>query len=167
MPSSPSHPSTPSPSGKLLTRQWLDPYPDTRGNPNGLETIQSYKESAKNTKGKLDELWERLDRHGDKIEGGRILDPLETLHWLRQKVGMWYILRQLPDQWIVRDELLPNDHPKSSWHQSYWDDLAWGWEEEQYTALLRIMLSSTAITWLNELNKWCDEVELTNERKMI
>ena len=174
MPSNPSHlPSTPYPSGELLTRQWLnpillDPFEFESDSVNGF---QSYKEGTRKTKQKLDGIYERLDRHKDKIDGGRILDPLQTLHWLRQKVGIWHIVEEVDKgrwkgRWIVRDELLPNNHPNGLLYHVYWDFNAWG-EEEKKNGLLRIMLSPAAISWLNKVNEWCDEVELANEREMI
>ena len=160
------HPSTPYPSGELLTRQWLNPIllDPFEFESDSVNDFQSYKEGARKTKQKLDDLHERLDRHKDKIEE-RILDPLQTLHWLRQNVGIWHIVVDVYPGWIVRDELLPNNHPKVSWYQTYWDVNGWG-EEEKENGLLRIMLSPAAISWLNEVHKWCDEVELANEREM-
>ena len=165
MPSNPSLPSTPYPSGELLTRQWLnpillDPFEFESDSVNGF---QSYKEGTRKTKQKLDGIYERLDRHKDKIDGGRILDPLQTLHWLRQKVGIWHIVREADKGWIVRDELIPTN---GLLHQTYWDFNGWGAGEKE-NGLLRIMLSPTAISWLNKVNGWCDEVELANEREMI
>ena len=162
-----SHPSTPYPSGELLTRQWLNPIlvDPFEVDPfefeyDSVKLFQSYKEGTGKTKQKLNELHKRLDRHKDKMEGGRILVPRHTLHLLRQNVGIWHIVREADkDRWVVRDELLPNGHPKSLWYQTYWDYNGWG-EEEKENGLVRIMLSPTAISWLNEISKWCDEVEL-------
>ena len=162
-----SHPSTPYPSGELLTRQWLNPILLDPFESDSVKLFLSYKEGAGKTKQKLDGLHERLDRHKDKMEGGRILDPRETVHWLRQKVGIWHIVREADkERWVVRDELIPNNHPKSLSHYVYWDYNGWG-EEEKENGLLLIMLSPAAISWLNELSKWCDEVEGANEKEMI
>ena len=160
------HPSTPYPSGALLTRQWLNPIllDPFEFESDSVKLFQSYKEGAGKTKQKLDGLHERLDRHKDKIEE-RILDPHQTVHWLRQNVGIWHIVVDVYPGWIVRDELLPNNHPKVSWYQTYWDVNGWG-EEEKENGLLRIMLSPAAISWLNEVNGWCNEVALSNEKEM-
>lgn len=161
------HPSTPYPSGELLTREWLNPIllDPFEFESDSVKLFQSYKEGARKTKQKLDGLHERLDRHKDKMEGGRILDPRQTVHWLRQNVGIWHIVREADkERWAVRDELIPTN---GLLYQTYWDFNAWGWgEEEKENGLLRIMLSPAAISWLNEVSKWCDEVELANEREM-
>ena len=99
----------------------------------------------------------------------RIIDPRQTVHWLRQMIGIWHIVKQsgqYKNFWVVRDELLPNNHPNGLSHRVYWDFNAWG-EEEKENGLVRIMLSPAATSWLNKVNGWCDEVELTNEREMI
>jgi hypothetical protein len=167
MPSNPSHPSTPYPSGELLTRQWLNPIllDPFEFESDSVKLFQSYKEGTTKTKQKLNELHERLGNHKKLLLlQQRILDPIGTVDWLREKVGIWHIVREADkERWVVRDELLPTN---GLLYQTYWDFNAWG-EEEKENGLLRIMLSPTAISWLNELNKWCDEVELTNEREMI
>ena len=180
MPSNPSHPSTPYPSGELLTRQWLNPIllDPFEFEYDSVKLFQSYKEGTGKTKQKLNELHKRLGNHKKLLLlQQRILDPnrnllqhaaaVGTVDWLRKKVGIWHIVREEDkERWVVRNELLPNNHPNGLSHPVYWDYNGWG-EEEKETALLRIMLSPTAISWLNELSKWCDEVELTNEREMI
>ena len=170
MPSSPPHPSTPYPSGELLTRQWLNPIlvDPFEFESDSVKLFLSYKEGAGKTKQKLDGLHERLGNHKKLLLlQQRILDPSETLHWLRQNVGIWHIVREADkERWVVRDELLPNNHPNGLSHHVYWDYNGWG-EEEKENGLVRIMLSPAAISWLNKVNGWCDEVELTNEREMI
>lgn len=170
MPSNPSHPSTPYPSGELLTRQWLNPIllDPFEFEYDSVKLFQSYKEGTGKTKQKLNELHERLGNHKKLLLlQQRILDPIGTLYWLCQKVGIWHIVREADkERWVVRDELLPNNHPNGLSHYVYWDYNGWG-EEEKENGLVRIMLSPTAISWLNELSKWCDEVELTNEKEMI
>ena len=171
MPSSPPHPSTPYPSGELLTRQWLNPIlldPFESDSVNSVKRFQSYKEGATKTKQKLNELHERLCNHKKLLLlQQRILDPIGTLDWLRQKVGIWHIVREADkERWVVRDELIPNNYPNGLSHHVYWDYNGWG-EEEKENGLLHIMLSPAAISWLNELSKWCDEQELVNEREMI
>lgn len=154
-----SHPSTPYPSGELLTRQWLNPIlvDPFEFESDSVKRFQSYKEGATKTKQKLNELHERLDRHKDKMEGGRILDPRETVHWLRQKVGIWHIVREADkERWVVRDELIPNNHPKSLSHYVYWDYNGWG-EEEKENGLLHIMLSPQCVEWLNRISDWVGE----------
>ena len=170
MPSSPPHPSTPYPSGELLTRQWLnlillDPF---EFESDSVKRFQSYKEGTTKTKQKLNELHERLGNHKKLLLlQQRILDPIGTLDWLREKVGIWHIVESADKgRWIVRDELIPNNHPNGLSHRVYWDFNAWG-EEEKENGLVRIMLSPAATSWLNKVNGWCDEVELTNEREMI
>jgi len=167
MPSSPPHPSTPYPSGELLTRQWLnlillDPF---EFESDSVKRFQSYKEGTTKTKQKLNELHERLGNHKKLLLlQQRILDPIGTLYWLCQKVGIWHIVREADkERWIVRDELLPTN---GLLHHVYWDYNGWG-EEEKENGLLHIMLSPAAISWLNELSKWCDEVEGANEKEMI
>ena len=170
MSSSPPHPSTPYPSGELLTRQWLNPIlvDPFEFESDSVKLFLSYKEGAGKTKQKLDGLHERLGNHKKLLLlQQRILDPSETLHWLRQNVGIWHIVREADkERWVVRDELLPNNHPNGLSHHVYWDYNGWG-EEEKENGLLRIMLSPAAISWLNKVNGWCDEVELANEREMI
>lgn len=173
MPSSPPHPSTPYPSGELLTRQWLNPIlldPFESDSVNSVKRFQSYKEGTTKTKQKLNELHERLGNHKKLLLlQQRILDPIGTLYWLCQKVGIWHIVKEWNEdrwavsRWTVSDELLPR---KKLPRYTLWDIVAWG-EEEKKNGLLHIMLSPAAISWLNELSKWCDEVELTNEREMI
>ena len=168
MPSSPPHPSTPYPSGELLTRQWLNPIlldPFESDSVNSVKRFQSYKEGATKTKQKLNELHERLCNHKKLLLlQQRILDPIGTVDWLKEKVGIWHIVREADkERWVVRDELIPTN---GLLYQTYWDFNAWG-EEETENGLLRIMLSPAAISWLNKVNGWCDEVELANEREMI
>ena len=171
MPSSPPHPSTPYPSGELLTRQWLNPIlldPFESDSVNSVKRFQSYKEGTTKTKQKLNELHERLCNHKKLLLlQQRILDPIGTLDWLKEKVGIWHIVRESDkERWVVRDELIPNNHPNGLSHYVYWDYNGWG-EEEKKNGLLHIMLSPAAISWLNELSKWCDEVEGANEKEMI
>ena len=162
--------STPYPSGELLTRQWLNPIlvDPFEFESDSVKLFLSYKEGAGKTKQKLDGLHERLGNHKKLLLlQQRILDPSETLHWLRQNVGIWHIVREADkERWVVRDELLPNNHPNGLSHHVYWDYNGWG-EEEKENGLVRIMLSPAAISWLNKVNGWCDEVELANEREMI
>ena len=170
MPSNPSHPSTPYPSGELLTRQWLNPIllDPFEFEYDSVKLFQSYKEGTTKTKQKLNELHERLGNHKKLLLlQQRILDPIGTVDWLCQKVGIWHIVREADkERWVVRDELLPNRHPNGLSHHVYWDYNGWG-EEEKENGLLHIMLSPVAISWLNALSKWCDEVEGANEKEMI
>jgi len=161
-------PPTPPPTAELFTREWLnpillDPFPfETKE----VEVFQTYKDRAIDTKRKLGELYVHLDKYNSTLFGNSVLGIQQTVAWMRDKVGLFHIVKgEGKDRWVSKNVLMPKEDPNSLSHHVHWDGYVWGWEPRE-SGLVFVMLDGTAVTWLNAVSKWCDEVAEDNEREM-
>ena len=161
-------PPTPPPTAELFTRKWLnpiliDPYPFEL---TGTKLIQTYKERALDTKRKLVFLHTRLDKYNSTLFGNSVLGIQHTVSWMWEKVGLFHIVKgEGKDRWVSKNVLMRKEDSNSLSHHAHWDGYVWGWEPRE-SGLVFVMLDGTAVTWLNEVNGWCNEVKLANEREM-
>ena len=162
-------PPTPPPTAELFTRKWLnpiliDPYPFEL---TGEKLIQPYKERAIATQQKLSVLHTHLDKYNSTLFGNSVLGIQHTVSWMRDKVGLFHIVKgEGKDRWVSKNVLLPKEDSNSLSHHVHWDGYVWGWEPRE-SGLVFVMLDRTAVTWLNEVHKWCNEVAKSNEKEMI
>ena len=161
-------PPTPPPTAELFTRKWLnpiliEPYPFEL---TGEKLIQTYKERALDTKRKLVFLHTHLDKYNSTLFGNSVLGVQQTVAWMWEKVGLFHIVKgEGKDRWVSKNVLMRKEDSNSLSHHVHWDGYVWGWEPRE-GGLVFVMLDRTAVTWLNEVNGWCNEVKLANEREM-
>ena len=162
-------PPTPPPTAELFTREWLnpiliDPYPFEL---TGEKLIQPYKERAIATQQKLSVLHTHLDKYNSTLFGNSVLGVQHTVSWMRDKVGLFHIVKgEGKDRWVSKNVLMPKEDGNNLSHHVHWDGYVWGWEEKE-DGLVFVMLDKTAVTWLNAVSKWCNEVAKDNEKEMI
>ena len=161
-------PPTPPPTAELFTREWLnpillDPFPFETIS---ISRLQKYRERATTTQQKLTVLHTRLEEYNSTLFGNSVLGIQHTVSWMRDKVGLFHIVKgEGKDRWVSKNVLLPKEDENNLSHHVHWDGYVWGWEQRE-DGLVFVMLDKTAVTWLNEVNGWCNEVELANEREM-
>ena len=162
-------PPTPPPTAELFTREWLnpillDPFPfETKV----VEVFQTYKDRAIDTKRKLKILHHRLEKYNSTLFGNSVLGIQHTVTWMWEKVGLFHIVKgEGKTRWVSKNVLMQKEDENNLSHHVHWDGYVWGWEEKE-NGLVFVMLDKTAVTWLNEVNGWCNEVELSNEEEMI
>ena len=161
-------PPTPPPTAELFTRKWLnpillDPHPFEL---TGAKLIQPYKERTMATKRKLKILHHRLEKYNSTLFGNAVLGIQHTVSWMEEKVGLFHIVKgEGKDRWVSKNVLMPKEDRNSLSHHAHWDGYVWGWEARE-DGLVFVMLDGTAVTWLNEVHKWCNEVATANEREM-
>ena len=162
-------PPTPPPTAELFTRKWLNPIlidPDPF-ELTGEKLIQPYKEKAMSTQEKLTALHTHLDKYNSTLFGNSVLGIQQTVAWMRDKVGLFHIVKgEGKDRWVSKNVLLPKEDRNSLSHHVHWDGYVWGWEQRE-DGLVFVMLDGTAVTWLNAISKWCNEVAKDNEKEMI
>lgn len=162
-------PPTPPPTAELFTRKWLnpfliDPYPFEL---TGEKLIQPYKEKAIATQQKLTALHTHLDKYNSTLFGNSVLGIQHTVSWMRDKVGLFHIVKgEGKDRWVSKNVLMPKEDRNSLSHHAHWDGYVWGWEQRE-DGLVFVMLDGMAVTWLNAISKWCNEVASDNEKEMI
>jgi len=161
-------PPTPPPTAELFTREWLnpillDPFPFETIS---ISRLKKYRERAMSTQGKLTALNTRLHNYNSTLFGNSVLGVQHTVTWMKDKVGLFHIVKgEGKDRWVSKNVLLPKEDPNSLSHHTRWDGYVWGWEARE-DGLVFVMLDKTAVTWLNEVNGWCNEVALSNEKEM-
>jgi len=162
-------PPTPPPTAELFTREWshpilLDPF---EFESHSVKLFQTYKDRAIATQQKFMLLNTRLDKYNSTLFGNAVLGVQHTVTWMRDKVGLFHIVKEEgKDRWVSKNVLLPKEDPNSLSHHTRWDGYAWGWEARE-DGLVFVMLDGTAVTWLNGISKWCNEVELANEKEKV
>jgi len=162
-------PPTPPPTAELFTREWLnpillDPFPfETKV----VEVFQTYKDRAIDTKRKLKILHHRLEKYNSTLFGNSVLGIQHTVTWMWEKVGLFHIVKgEGKDRWLSKNVLIREEDPNNLSHHAHWDGYVWGWESRE-DGLVFVMLDKTAVTWLNAVSKWCNEVAKDNEKEMI
>ena len=169
-------PPTPPPTAELFTRKWLNPilldpfeFPerDSVHNFDLLKLFLKYKERAIDTKRKLTALHTHLDKYNSTLFGNSVLGIQHTVSWMRDKVGLFHIVKgEGKDRWVSKNVLIREEDSNSLSHHVHWDGYVWGWEARE-DGLVFVMLDGTAVTWLNAVSKWCNEVAKSNEKEMI
>ena len=162
-------PPTPPPTAELFTREWLnpillEPHPfETKV----VEVFQTYKDRAIDTKRKLTALHTHLDKYNSTLFGNSVLGIQQSVAWMRDKIGLFHIVKEEDkDRWVSKNVLLPKEDENNLSHHVHWVGYVWGWEPRE-SGLVFVMLDGTAVTWLNAVSKWCNEVAGTNEKEMI
>lgn len=162
-------PPTPPPTAELFTREWLNPIllDPFEFESDSVKLFIKYKDRALDTKRKLTVLHTHLDKYNSTLFGNSVLGIQQTVAWMRDKVGLFHIVKgEGKDRWVSKNVLLPKEDRNSLSHHVHWDGYVWGWEQRE-DGLVFVMLDGTAVTWLNEVHKWCNEVALSNEKEMI
>lgn len=158
-------PPTPPPTAELFTREWLNPILlDRIPLKTGEKLIQPYKERAIATQRKLGALHTHLDKYNSTFFGNAVLGVQQTVTWMRDKVGLFHIVEMKEEgktRWLSKNVLMRKEDENSLSHHVHWDGYVWGWEPRE-GGLVFVMLDKTAVTWLNEISKWCN-VALANE----
>ena len=162
-------PPTPPPTAELFTREWLnpillDPHPfETKV----VEVFQTYKDRAIDTKRKLKILHHRLEKYNSTLFGNSVLGIQHTVTWMWEKVGLFHIVEMKEEgktRWLSKNVLMRKEDENSLSHHVHWDGYVWGWEPRE-GGLVFVMLDGTAVTWLNAVSKWCNEVAKDNEKE--
>ena len=154
---------------ELFSREWLnpillDPHPFEL---TGAKLIQPYKERTMVTQQKLTALHTRLDGYNSTLFGNSVASVQQTVAWMRDKLGLWHIVpEKTKGGWMVKNVLMRKEDENSLSHKLHWDGYVWGWESRE-SGLVFVMLDGTAVTWLNMISKWCDEVARANEKEMV
>ena len=162
-------PPTPPPTAELFTREWLNPIllDPFEFESHSVKLFQTYKDRVIATQKKLTALHTHLDKYNSTLFGNSVLGIQHTVAWMRDKVGLFHIVKgEGKDRWVSKNVLLPKEDPNGLSHHVHWDGYVWGWEQRE-DGLVFVMLDKTAVTWLNEVHKWCNEVVEDNEKEMI